>query len=111
MSEGPIQYVSDGPKDDKGPTEFGGRAGLIQGGKVAGEVHELDGSEKRGILVRARAATKVNALTGLVEPDESAPAVDPATGATVDPAWNEDGSSGKPVDVPPVTGDPRAGTL
>lgn len=112
MTDGPIEFVSGKERDTKGPTEFGGQAGLLAPETVSGQPgHEMTGSEKRGVLVRSRAATKVNALTGLVEPDESALAEDPATGRTVDPAWNEDGATGKPVDVPPRTGDPRSGTL
>jgi hypothetical protein len=107
VPDGPIEFVSDPVGvDEKASTEFGGVSGLVQP-----LPHEMDGSEKRGVLVRSRAATKADPLTGLVVPDESAMAVDPVTGLLVDPAWNEDGATGKPVDSPPLTGDPRAGTL
>lgn len=111
MSNGPIEFASDGPRDEKGPTEYGGRAGLIQGGAAPGEVHELTGPEKRGIIVRADPATKVDPLTGFVVADEAGVAVDPVTGLPVDPVWNEDGATGKPVDAPPRTGEPTAGEL
>lgn len=111
MTEGPIQFASDGPKDRKGPTEFGGRAGLIQGGVEPGEVHELTASEMRGIIVRAEPARVVDPVSGLYTLDESLAATDPLTDREVDPAWNEDGANAKPVDAPPRTGDPRAAEL
>lgn len=105
---GPIEFASDGPRDQKGPTEFGGVAGLIQPELVGGaDAHiEMTASEKRGVLVRGQ-APKVYDELGLFEFDEAADAVDPVTGRVVDPEWNEDGSSGsRPVDVPPKTENP-----
>lgn len=112
MADGPIVFASDVDMDKKGPTEFGGRAGLIQGGVSAGEVHEVSASEARGILVRAEGARVPDPLTGLMKYDEGASAVDPKTGHIVDPVWNEDGSTGAaPVDVPPKTAPPTAGVF
>lgn len=107
---GPIEFASDEPRDEKGPTEYGGRAGLIQGGVGEGEVHELTGSEKRGVLVRGQATVVVDDVTGLPVIDESALAVDPVTGLEVDPEWALDGTTVRPVD-PLRTADPRSGIL
>jgi hypothetical protein len=106
MSEGPIEFASDGPRDTKGPTEWGGRAGLIQGGVAAGEVHELTAAEKRGIMVRAKAVMVPDPVTGFLKPDVAS-AVDPVTGIAVDPAWNLDGTVDAPVDAPQMTGGPE----
>lgn len=108
MSAGPIEFASDGPVDEKGPTEYGGRAGLIDGADVG---RELTGSEKRGIIVRGRAVEVVDPVTGLAAVDEGAMAIDHATGLVVDPEWNQDGNVVKPVDAPPRTGDPSAAEL
>lgn len=102
---GPIDFASDGPRDAKGPTEFGGRAGLIQ--RVEDGHVEMSATEKRGVLVRAEPAKVVDELTGLYEFDEAATAIDPVSGRGVDPEWNEDGSTGSaPVDAPPKTENP-----
>lgn len=113
MSTGPIEFAQDRQVDTKGPTEYGGVAGLIQPAIVDGVAGhaELTGSEKRGLIVRGRGVEVVDPLTGLVTVDEAAVAVDPVTGLPVDPAWNEDGTTGKPVDAPPRTGEPTSGTL
>lgn len=108
---GPIEFASDGPRDDKGPTEFGGLAGLIQEGPAGEHLASLTGAEKRGLMVRAVPVMAVDPLTGLEKVDETANAVDPQTGLIVDPAWNEDGATTAPVEAPPRTGDPKSGTL
>ncbi len=104
---GPIEFASDGPVDDKGPTEFGGLAGLIQDHPDV----VLTGSDKRGLIVRAESATKVDVLTGLVTEDEGANAVDPVTGREVEPDWNEDGATAPRAVDPLKTGDPTSGVL
>jgi hypothetical protein len=111
MTTGPIEFASDPVVDLKGPTEYGGRAGLVQGGVKVGEDHELTGSEKRGIIVRAEPARVLDPVTGWAVIDESGLAVDPVTGLEVDPSWNEDGATTKHVDAPPRTGDPSSGVL
>lgn len=111
MSNGPIEFASDGPVDDKGPTEFGGRAGLIQGGVAAGEVHEVSASEGRGMIARAVPFVKVDPLTGFMVDDGDKPAIDPATGMLVDDKWNMDGSAVAPVEAPPKTAPPSAGVF
>lgn len=108
---GPIEFASDGPVDDKGPTEFGGTAGLVQvEGGLGAHLADLTGSEKRGLVVRGEPAVKVDPVTGFLVPNESGNALDPVTGLEVDPAWNEDGKTTRPVD-PLRTGDPKSGTL
>jgi hypothetical protein len=116
MSEIPIEFAGDRPRDLKGPTEYGGGAGLIEDGSVVGAdgtvyEHIMTGSEMRGVLVRGEAPV---IPTGnfqkdgveLVEFDEGADAVDPVTGRIVDPAWNEDGRTARGVESPPPTENP-----
>jgi hypothetical protein len=99
---GPIEFIADVESDRKGPTEFGGDAGLIVLGPN-GE-HVPTASERRGVLVRAVGAVKVDALTGRTVDDPAGLAVDPLTGLGVEDEWNLSGSGGvKPVDVPPPT--------
>ena len=108
---GPIEFVRDRVGGDKkGPTEFGGDAGLVQvGGRISpgGNVsafHEPSASERRGVLVRAVGAVKVDPLVaGGVVDDPAGQAVDPLTGLGVGDDWNLSGTSGSPVDVPPAT--------
>ena len=108
---GPIEFIRDRVSDRKGPTEFGGDAGLIVVGPGAVEgvggfvaTHELSASEQRGLMVRAVGAVRTDALTGAVVDDPAGMAVDPLTGLGVDDEWNLSGSAGvKPVDVPPPT--------
>lgn len=105
---GPIEFASDGPRDRKGPTEYGGRAGLVQ--SVADGHVELSASEARGVMVRAEPAKvygKNAEYPELYEFDGALDATDPVTGRTVDPKWNEDGSTGTtPVKSPPPTENP-----
>lgn len=98
---GPIEFLSDGPSDKKGPTEYGGLSGLIDDHPD----RVLSSSEKRGMMVRSVAQSHVDPLTGAVTVDESLPAQDPHTHRFVDDEWNEDGST-RPVDSPPVTESP-----
>lgn len=110
MTNGPIEWASDEEKRDDRHTEFGGGPGIVQVGQDR-MIHEPTGSEKRGMLVRAQPVTELDPATGLVTVDESAPPVDYVTGAIVDPAWNEDGRTTKPVEAPPRTGDPKSAEL
>lgn len=109
---GPIDFASDGPRDDKGPTEFGGVAGLIQPDVVGGvDAHiEMSADEKRGVLVRAQAPRVYGTIEDVPDVyviDGEADAVDPVSGRVVDPEWNEDGSKPTTVtDVPPKTEKP-----
>lgn len=107
---GPIDFASDGPRDEKGPTEYGGRAGLIQTGEGVFQ-HEMDGPERRGVLVRSKAAEHVDAATGLSVVDAGGNAVDPVTGQVVDTSWNEDGAHAKSAVDPLRAGDPRSAEL
>lgn len=108
MSQGPIEFASDPVVDDKGPTEFGGTAGLIQD---ASRRDELTVSEKRGLIVRGEAVMVEDVETGLLSVDESALAVDPVSGLVVDDDANQDGAVVRPVDAPPRTGNPDAATI
>lgn len=108
---GPIEFASDGPVDEKGPTEYGGRAGLVQTSVDGnGFVHEPAGGEVLGMVVRADPGYLIDPVTGFATVDASAAPVDAATGLEIDPAWVED-AGGKPVDAPPRTGDPRSAEL
>lgn len=111
VSNGPIEFARDPVVDDKGPTEYGGRAGLIQGGVGVGEEHVVTASEARGLIVRGVGAVKVDPVTGLKVVDETALAVDPATGLEVGVEVNFDGAVEKPVEAPPKTGNPDAGVI
>lgn len=99
---GPIEFLSDGPKDEKGPTQYGGMDGLVSDHPD----HVLSSSEKLGIMLRAEPVYVEDPLTGLLVADPSLPAVDPVTGRVVEDEWNESGSSGVPVQVPPLTESP-----
>lgn len=111
MTNGPIEFASDGPVDDKGPTEYGGRAGLIQTSIDGnGLVHKPAGSEVLGMVVRSDPGLMIDPVTGFAVPDPGALPVDSATGLEVDPSWIED-AGGAPVEAPPRTGDPRAAEL
>ena len=114
---GPISFASDGPRDTKKPTEYGGSAGLVELGSGAGPngvfKHAPDlltPSEQRGILVRAQPAKKFGSKypdqPDIYEYDPSGDAVDPVTGLPVDPAWNANGSAGGAVKAPPPTQNP-----
>jgi hypothetical protein len=108
---GPIEFASDRPVDDKGPTEYGGRAGLIQTSIDGnGRVHEPSPSEVRGMIVRGEAPLKVDDATGMLTKDETAQPYDRLTGDEIDPVWYEDAGA-RPVEAPPRTGDPKAAEL
>lgn len=111
MTQGPIEFASDGPVDLKGPTEYGGRAGLVQGGKGPGEVHVPTASEARGLIVRGVGAVVVDPVTGLKRIDEAALAIDPVTGLEVDTDVNADGATTAPVETPPRTANHDAGVI
>lgn len=111
MSSGPIEFASDPPVDDKGPTEYGGRAGLVQSSIDGnGLVHEPTASEVRGMVTRADPGYMIDPVTGFAVPDPGALPADRATGLEIDPAWVEDAGA-SPVDAPPRTGDPRSAEL
>lgn len=111
MSLGPIEFASGGPVDDKGPTEFGGRAGLVQTSEDGnGLVHEPTASEVRGLVVRSDPSMLIDPVTGNPAPDPGGDAVDPVTGIPIDPSWVVDAGE-RPVDAPPRTGDPRSAEL
>lgn len=111
MTNGPIEFASDGPVDDKGPTEYGGRAGLIQNSVDGnGLVHEPTASEVRGMVTRADPEVMIDPVTGFAVPDAGAMPVDRHTGQPIDPAWVTDAGE-RPVEAPPRTGDARASEL
>lgn len=107
MASGPIAFASDGPVDDKPPTEYGGMARLIQDHPDV----VLTGADKRGILVRGEGVTVPDPVTGLPKVDESVAAVDPVTGREVDPAWNLDGKAQRSAVDGLKSGDPKSGVL
>lgn len=111
MTNGPIEFASDGPVDDKGPTEYGGRAGLVQSSVDGnGFVHVPAGGEVLGMVVRSDPALMIDPVTGFAVPDPSGMPVDRETGIEVDPSWVTDAGE-RPVEAPPRTGDPRAAEL
>lgn len=111
MAKGPIEFASDGPVDDKGPTEYGGRAGLIQSSIDGnGQVHEPSPSEVRGMVTRADPEYMIDPVTGFAVPDEGALPYDRETGLEIQPEWVVDAGE-RPVEAPPRTGDPKAAEL
>lgn len=104
MSTGPIEFARSPSQDDKGPTEYGGDAGLIQEGPNAEHLGHLSVDERLGILVRSGSSA-----TDVVTVDEDgattivrtvhAEGIDPATGLGLENADSEEvrSDSVKPV--------------
>lgn len=88
MSTGPIEFARSPIVDDKGPTEYGGDAGLIQKGPKNEHLGNLSTDERVGVLLRSGSSA-----TDVVTVDEDgattivrtvhAEGIDPVTGLSL----------------------------
>lgn len=120
MSTGPIEFIREPSRDDKGPTEYGGVAGLVQPEVVAGMPgHIPTASEVRGMLVRAQPASveteqEIPGKDGVpivrvgVQVDPAGNPIDPATGRVLNMSelGVEDAGPGGGIEGPPPTEKP-----